>query len=238
MNAIRSIVFMIWMYGLIVLLGLVCLPLLFGPPEWVKKPLDMWMAMVFWGVRHILHIHIHIEGRKNIPDGPYMLASKHQSMLDVLLPWIVFPFPAIILKKQLAWLPFFGWYALRLQNIAVDRKAGARALRKMQRKAKVLAMQGRQLLIFPEGTRVPVGETGKYKPGVAGLYLQLGVPCVPIALNTGTCWPAHGIVRTPGHVTMQILPPIAPGLERKAFMQELQDRIETASKALLEAPQP
>lgn len=234
MNLLRSLVFMVWMYGLIVLLGLVCLPVLLGPPKLVKKPLDVWMALVFWGIRHILGIHIHIEGRENIPDGPYMLASKHQSMLDVLLPWRVFPFPAIILKRELAWLPFFGWYALRMNNIAVDRSAGAKALRNMQRQAKVLAHQNRQLLIFPEGTRVPVGETGKYKPGVAGLYLELGVPCVPIALNTGTCWPAHGVTRTPGHVTMQILPAIAPGLDRKAFMTELQDRIETASLSLLQ----
>jgi len=154
-------------------------------------------------------------------------------MVDVLWPWLYCSSPALIFKKELAVLPVFGWYALKLQNVMVDRGGHARALRNMLRRCRQLIARGRQIFIFPEGTRTLPGQHVDYKPGVAALYLHLDTPCVPVALNSGLHWPAHGLVRTPGTITVRILPPIAPGLTRKAFMATLEECIESASDKLL-----
>ncbi|VAV94379.1 Acyl-CoA:1-acyl-sn-glycerol-3-phosphate acyltransferase [hydrothermal vent metagenome] len=233
MNKLRGLVFLVWMYGLILIIGLALLPVLILPMRWARSALDIWLALVFFGVRVILGIRLEFTGQENIPAGGVLIASKHQSMLDVLVPWRLFSFPALILKQELSWLPVFGWYVLKLKNVAIDRKAGAKALRKMLRQSAALAKQGRQILIFPEGTRVEPGQKVPYKSGVAALYLKMQVPCVPIALNTGLCWPAHGLDFKPGTVQVQILPAIAPGLDKKTFLAELETRIETATNQLI-----
>jgi len=233
MRKLRAILFLIWMYGLMLVLGILSLPFLFLPVRWVLWPVQLWLSLVFGGLRVLLGITFEIKGQQNIPKGGALIAGKHQAMFDVLIPWKLFSFPAIILKQELSWMPIFGWYAMKLKNVAIDRKAGAKALRKMLAQTKVLAEQGRQIIIFPEGTRVQPGDKAPYKPGIAAMYGQMNVPCVPVAINSGLCWPAHGLGFKPGMITVQILPVIAPGLSRKQFMQELELRIETASNALL-----
>jgi 1-acyl-sn-glycerol-3-phosphate acyltransferase len=138
-----------------------------------------------------------------------------------------------VLKKELMILPFFGWHAWKTGMIPVDRSAGAAALKKMVADVHDRLKTARQIIIFPEGTRIAPGETGDYKPGVAALYRDLGVPCYPVATNSGTSWPAHGFMRRPGKVVFEFLEPIPAGLKRGQFMSELETRIETASKALL-----
>ncbi len=233
MLVLRSIVFMLWMYGLMILMGLLCLPLLAGPRSWVKRVVILWIKLVLLGLRAFCGIHLNIEGKEHLPKGGALIACKHQAMVDVLWPWIACDDPALIFKRELGFLPIFGWYALKLKNIMVNRKGHAVALRKMVRRAHELAGTGRQIIIFPEGTRTTPGQTLAYKSGVAALYQQMDVPCVPVALNSGLHWPAHGLVLTPGIITVRILPPIAPGLKRKVFMQTLQQQIEAASKELL-----
>ncbi len=232
MRKIRAALFLIWMYGLMFLLGIVALPFLILPKKWTLWPLRLWLFLVFAGLRHLLGIRVKIEGLENIPKGGALIAAKHQSMFDVLFPWQLFSFPAIILKQELSWLPIFGWFAMKLQNIAINRKAGATALRKMLRDAESLTQHNRQILIFPEGTRVKPGQSAPYKPGIAAMYMQMNVACVPIALNSGLFWPSRGLNFRPGTISVQILPPILPGLSRKEFMQTLQHQIETASNAL------
>ncbi len=231
--ALRSLIFMVWMYGLLVIMGLVCLPLLAGPVAWVKAVVKLWIRLVLGGLALICGVSLHLEGLEHLPKGGALIACKHQAMLDVLWPWMVCESPALIFKKELGILPIFGWYALKLKNLMVDRGGHATALRKMVRRAGALIGEGRQIMIFPEGTRVQPGQTLPFKPGVAALYTQLNVPCVPVALNSGLHWPAHGLVIRPGVVTVRILPPIAPGLKRKEFMSVLQSRIDEASAALL-----
>ncbi len=232
MTAVRSGVFVVWMYGLMAIFAIVSAPLLLGPRRWARGCLNLWLKLVFWGLRVFCGVTWELRGRENIPKGAALIASKHHSMFDTLAPWVFLNDPAIILKQSLSRLPFFGWYAVKLDNIVVDRSAGASALRKMVRDAQDRAADGRQILIFPEGTRVAPGETERYKPGVVQLYRTLDAPCVPIALNSGHYWPASGFLRHPGHIIVEALDPIPPGLERDAFLQELERRIETAVASL------
>jgi 1-acyl-sn-glycerol-3-phosphate acyltransferase len=154
-------------------------------------------------------------------------------MLDTVTPFDVLADPAFVLKKQLMNVPVYGWFAARAGMIPVDREAHAKALKQLVNDARTRLEQGRQIVIFPEGTRGPPGVAGAYKPGVAALYRELGMACTPLALNTGVHWPAHGFLRTPGTIVFEFLEPIPAGLKRGEFMRILQDRIETASTALI-----
>ncbi len=232
MNRLRSLAFVVWMYGLLVVMGIACAPALLGPRTWSRACLDAWLKLVFWGLRAICGITWEVRGLEHVPAGGALIASKHQSMFDTLAPWTFLADPAIILKKELSYLPIFGWYAMKMQNIVVDRAANAAALRTLLKDARARAADGRQILIFPEGTRTNPGDRVDYKPGVAALYKDLGVPCVPIALNSGLCWPGKGVDRTPGRIVVEILEPLEPGLDRATFMTTLHERIETASAAL------
>ncbi|MCH8489593.1 MAG: 1-acyl-sn-glycerol-3-phosphate acyltransferase [Oceanicaulis sp.] len=233
MALIGSLLFVGWMYGLMAVLGIVFAPTLLGPRSWTRAALRFYLALVFGGLRVLCGIRYEVRGREHVPAGGALIASKHQSMFETLAFWAILPDPAIILKKELAFLPVFGWYAMKLKNIKVDRSAGAKALRDMLKQARDRAGEGRQVVIFPQGTRLEPGDTATYKPGVAGLYSAMKAPCVPVALNSGLYWPAHGFVRRPGTIVVEFLPAIEPGLPRDAFMAELETRIETASSALL-----
>ncbi len=233
MRFVRSLAFVVWMYGLMMIMGLACAPALLGPRAWARACLMVWLRLVFWGLSTLCGVRVEVRGADHLPKGAALVAMKHQSMVDTLWPWLALPDPAIILKRSLAYLPVFGWYAMKLKNIAVDRAAGASALRAMARAAAERAAQGRQILIFPEGTRGEPGQRYAYKPGVAALYTAMGVACTPIALNSGLFWPAHGITRSPGVIVIEVLEPIPPGLDRKTFMATLEARLETAAEALL-----
>jgi len=231
--AIGSIAFVVWMYGLMVVMGIVCSPALLGPRSWSKACLRLYLALVFGGLRLLCGIRFEVRGEQYRPTGGALVASKHQSMFETLAFWNILDDPAIILKKELAYLPFFGWYAMKLKNISVDRSAGAKALRGMLKQARERAAEGRQVVIFPQGTRLKPGQRESYKPGVIGLYGAMKAPCVPVALNSGLYWPPKGFIRRPGTIIVQFLPPIAPGLSKEGFMATLEERIETASAALL-----
>jgi len=145
----------------------------------------------------------------------------------------VLPASAFVTKKELMRIPWFGWYARRVGNISVDREGHSAALKKLVREAKALFAQGRQVVIFPEGTRTAPGQPGDYKPGIAALYREINVPVHPVATNSGVHWPAHGFRRIPGVIVFEYLEPIPPGLKRAEFMRILIERIETASDRLL-----
>ena len=163
---------------------------------------------------------------------PAIYAAKHQSAWETLFLSRYLGFPAFVLKQELLSIPLFGWFLKKSGMIAVDRKGGASALRAMARQATETLESGRSILIFPEGTRVPPGQTRPYQPGVAALYTQQKVPLVPVALNSGLFWGRRAFIKKSGTIVVEILPPIPPGLDRKAVMKELENRIETAAKAL------
>jgi 1-acyl-sn-glycerol-3-phosphate acyltransferase len=233
MTYARSLLFVAWMYGLMLVMGVLCLPTLLMPRRVPLAAMALWRRLVLWGLKTLCGITFEVRGRRHMPGEGALVAMKHQSMFETIVAWELIPDPAIILKKELVFLPVFGWYALKLRNIVVDRSAHANALRKMLRTASQRVEEGRQVVIFPEGTRVAPGVHVPYKPGVAALYRELDRPCVPVALNSGLYWPAHGVLRRPGRIVFEILPPIPPGLSRRDFMAELEARLEPAAEALL-----
>lgn len=229
----RSLLFALWMYGLMAVMGLICLPSLLMPRRVPLACMAVWRRLVLWGLKVFCGVTFEVRGRANMPSTGALVAMKHHSMFETIIAWEFIPDPAIILKKALVYFPVFGWYAVKLRNIVIDRAAASKALRQMLKDAAQRVAEGRQVVIFPEGTRTAPGERLPYKPGVVALYRELETACIPIAHNSGLCWPAHGIIRKPGKITFDILPPIPPGLPKAEFMVTLEERIETAAAALL-----
>ena len=236
MSRLRGTLFKLWMYGLLGVMGLIWLPSLLMPRGAARFGLRLWVRLVLAGLRVICGIRIEVRGLQHRPAGPVLIAAKHQSMLDTIAPFVVLDDPAYVLKQELLALPFYGWYARKIGHIAVDRSGNAAALKRMVAEARDCAAAGRPIVIFPEGTRQLPGAAPDYKPGVAGLYRDLGLPCTPMATNSGETWPAHGTDFRPGVAVFEFLQPIPPGLKRGQFMQQLQESIECASTALLTAP--
>lgn len=233
MIAVRSLIYVLFLYGSMTLVGLVCLPASLIRREWALLAPQLWVRMSLWGLRWIVGAHVLIEGAENIPSGRVIIASKHQAMLDTMTPFLVMKAPSIVLKKELLSMPVFGWFAQRGGMIAIDRDGHASALKGMLRDARARAEEGRPIVIYPEGTRQEIGAAPDYKPGVAALYRDLNAPCVPVAVSTGLVWSANGLIRRPGTAVVRYLEPIAPGLSRADFMRELETRIETATNELV-----
>ncbi len=235
MIRLRSLAFQIAFYGVTTLYLLALLPTLpfisrrrlwtAGVLSWVRT--NRFLLRVICGTRDAF------SGLENIPPGPLLIAAKHQSAWETFALLPLFDDPAFILKQELMRIPVFGWIAAKLRMIPVDRSAGRAALKEMTRVARAELAAGRQVLIFPEGTRRPPGAAPAYKAGVSSLYTQLGVPCLPVALNSGLYWPRRAMIRRPGTIRVEILPAIPPGLRREAFMARLEADIETASARLL-----
>lgn len=194
---------------------------------WAHGTLGLLALIV--GLRH------QVRGLENLPDGPVMLAVKHQSAWETIALTIVLRKPVFVVKLELTRIPLFGWLLHRSGMIAVDRTGGASTLRGMVTSARARLKEGRPIVIFPEGTRTPPGQRRPYHPGVAALYNALGVPVVPVALNSGLFWPRRSPRLSGGTVTLELLPPIAPGLPRRAFAAELETIIEDATDRLIAA---
>ncbi|MEO8301003.1 MAG: lysophospholipid acyltransferase family protein [Rhizomicrobium sp.] len=226
---LRSALFLAWFILITTILSLIFLPVLVlprGATVWLAR---LWSRLTFWGLKVFAAIGFEIRG--TVPKGPLLVASKHMSMWDTLALYLVLDQPAIVLKRELLRIPFYGWFVWKTTAIAIDRAAGASALRKMAGAARQVLDDGRPILIFPEGTRKKPGAAPDYKPGVAGLYALAGAACVPVALNSGVYW--TGFLKRPGTIVLEFLEPIAPGLKRDAFMHLLETRIETATNRLL-----
>ena len=236
LHMIRSVLFVIWIYLTMAILAFAFLPGMLLSRRFAVWAVRCWMRNVRWSLRVIAGIETEIRCEENVRDGPLIWASKHQSMYDAFVPWFVLDHPAIIIKRELLWYPMFGWYAMRTDMIAINRSGGSKTLRAMVEASRKRMEQdkGRQLLIFPEGTRVAPGSPPQYKSGVYAMYNGLNVPVVPVANNIGLCWPAHGVRRRPGKAVIEILPPIPPGLEKKDFMDTLQNAIEPTCERLLD----
>jgi 1-acyl-sn-glycerol-3-phosphate acyltransferase len=211
-------------------------PLLLAPRHWVVAWAKLWIAFVLWWLRVTCAVTYRVIGQENLPTRPVIIACKHQSSWETIAFPLVAPDSYIVVKQELLFIPVIGCAIARSGHIAVSRTAGARALRKLIESAKAAIAEGRSIVIFPEGTRVAPGEQRPYQVGIAALYRQLGVPVVPVALNSGLFWPRRKWVKRPGVITLEILPPIAPGLPRKVFMDTLRDRIEAATTRLVEKP--
>ena len=236
MTWVRSVAFLLWMYGLLLVMGILWLPGLLAPRAVVRFGSRLWSRLVLAGLRVLCGVRVEFRGLEHRPRGAALIAGKHQSQLDTIAPYVLLDDAAYVLKQELFGLPLFGWHAKKAGMIGIDRAGGARALKQMVADARAAQAEGRQIVIFPEGTRQAPGASPDYKPGVAGLYRDLGLPCVLLATNSGLTWPAHGLVRKPGTAVFEFLEPIPPGLKRSQFMQQLEERLECASNALSNRP--
>ena len=230
---VRSIAFNVLFYLNTALHLLIGLPTFFMPYRAIIAVARSWGRINLALLRLVVGIDYEVRGRDNIPQGAAIVAVKHQSAWETFSLVPLFGNPVFILKRELQWIPIFGWLTIKARMIPVDRGGGAAALAAMAERARIELAEGRQLLIFPEGTRRPAGAEPRYKFGVAHLYATEGVPCVPVALNSGLFWPRRSIRMRPGTVVVEFLAPIAPGLSKDAFFKRLQHDIETATARLI-----
>jgi 1-acyl-sn-glycerol-3-phosphate acyltransferase len=232
MLAIRSLVFNILFYANLIILMILGLPTILMGRHAIFALARLWGSISLWLLKTICGLRVEFRGLENIPTGGYIIASKHQSMLETFSLLHHAPDFAYVLKRELTYLPFFGWYLIGAEQIAIDRSAGRNALAVLSEKAGGVLRAGRQIFIFPEGTRRPPGAAPQYKFGVAKLYDDIKAPCLPVAVNTGLFWGRRGFSRRPGVAVIEYLPVIAPGLEKERFMETLEAKIEAACTQL------
>lgn len=234
MLALRSHLFNILFYANLIVWMIVLAPIYFILPRKIAYSVPKtWARFNHWLMKTVVGTQFEIEGLENIPASGYILAPKHQSFWDTyaLLPWL--DDPVYILKRELMWIPLFGWYAAKQKMIPVNRGGRGKEMVKVMQRTAIEMENGRQLIIYPEGTRRPPGADPEYKYGIARLYRDLKVPVVPVAMHAGLFWPRRSVMRYPGHYKIRILPPIQPGLTPDAFFERLTQELEKASDDLL-----
>jgi 1-acyl-sn-glycerol-3-phosphate acyltransferase len=230
-QALRSVLFNVLFYLNLILHVVVAIPT-------YALPRRAFMAVAkSWGrtsnaLMRVAGIKVELRGLEKIPRGPLIVAAKHQSVWETFTLLTLFDDPAYIFKRELGWIPIFGWYAVKSRMVPVDRKARGGAIAGMVERAVEELRRGRQVIIFPEGTRTAPGAPPSYKSGVTHLYAAAGVPCLPVALNSGLYWPRRKFLRRPGTIILEVLDPIPPGLDREEFAARLEREIETAQGRL------
>jgi 1-acyl-sn-glycerol-3-phosphate acyltransferase len=234
MIVLRSLIFNIVFVINNILWFVLALPLLVLPRKmFFLKVLHPWcwsnLKLHSW----ICNVRMEFRGRENIPTGGFMVASKHQSAWETMALAMSFPEPRYILKQELMWVPLFGFYLMKAGQVPINRGSRTEAIAAMNKASELALKEGGQLLIFPEGTRRPVGAKPNYKQGVAHMYETLNTTVLPVAINAGVFWPRRTFLKYPGTIVMEFLPPIPPGLPRDVFFEQLRDTIETATNRLV-----
>ena len=232
MLAIRSALFNILFIGWTIFLLSTLWLLMPIPKQNFRKAVALWPHGSFPLMRYLLGLTFEQRGLENIPNEPVIYASKHQSAWDTMYFLWHHEDNAYVMKGELNRIPFWKWYMDKCQHVVVDRRGGTSAMREMISNTKSILADKRSVIIFPEGTRVAPGETRRYHPGIAALYSQTKATVIPVALNSGYFWGRRHFIKKPGVLTIQFLPPIPKNMERKAFMKELEIRIESATRKL------
>jgi 1-acyl-sn-glycerol-3-phosphate acyltransferase len=233
MILIRSLVFNIAFYLSFILLMIIGLPTMVVSRQSVLVIVKLWARVSLWLLAAICGAKMEFRGLHNLPKGAAIIAPKHQSFLETIALIVVLEDFTYILKKELLTIPFFGWWLKASDQIAIDRSKGSGTLTQLQKAVREKLAMGRQVVIFPEGTRKPIGAAPAYKTGVAILCADCEVPCTPVALNAGLFWPRRSMMRPPGTVVIEFLPPIEHGLDKRQFLQALETAIEPATNALV-----
>ena len=239
---IRSLVYAVVFYVVTAVMLVGGIWLLAAPRTWAMAGLRLHGQICTWLLAVICGTRLEVRGLEKVPAGPYLIVAKHQSAWDTfgLIP--LFRDPAIVAKAELKWIPLYGWFCMKFQHILVERDRAAVSLRKMLADAKAQTARGREILIFPEGTRTLPGAPPDYKPGYVALYEGLGVPCVPLALNSGLFWPRRQWLRHPGTIVVELLDPLPAGMKRAEFRRTVEAQIEAACARLIDealaAPNP
>lgn len=194
----------------------------------------LWGKLIYFGAKWLVGITVEFRGLENIPSGgKYIVASKHESAMETMLLYMLFPKMVYILKRELTFIPVFGQALWGMGCIPINRAGGAKTLKLMAKATLTKLEKNKPVVIFPEGTRRAPTDEPKYTSGVAFLYAQAKVPVVPVALNTGLFWSKKAFVKKAGKVVVSVLPPIQPGLNKTEFMKVLQDSIESECKKLI-----
>lgn len=233
MLILRSLIYNILFYVSLVVLLVVALATFVMPRRAILFMAKLWGWVSIWLLRVVCGTRVEWRGLEKLPPGGFIVASKHQSMWEAFALVGIFDEPTFVIKRELQWIPVWGWLTIKAGMIPIDRSAGAQTIPNMLAHAKRAIREQRQIVIFPEGTRRAPGAEPAYKFGIARLYAETDAPCVPIALNSGLFWPRRKFLRYPGTIIVEILDPIAPGLTPQDFFQRLQDDIESATERLL-----
>jgi 1-acyl-sn-glycerol-3-phosphate acyltransferase len=229
----RSLVFNVVFYLNLIAFLVLGLGFMVTPRAWSMAALKLWSQASLWWLKAIAGTRMEVRGLEHLPEGAALVAGKHQSMWETFALFPLLADPAIVLKRELMWIPFLGWFAWKFGMIPVDRTARGPALKSLLRRAQAAVAAKRQIVVFPEGTRRAPEAPPDYKSGATALYLKLKVPCVPFALNSGLFWPRRRILRRPGTIVVEFLPAIPPGLSRKEFERRLVEAIEPATARLV-----
>ena len=229
----RSALFNLVFYLNLVLFLVLGSVFFFTPRKWSIRALQAWARSSLFWLWVIAGVKMEVRGIANIPRGPCLVAGKHQSFWETFAILPLLDDPAVVLKKELTFIPFFGWFIYKFRMIPVERSAGTQALRALIERSVQAVADGRQVVIMPEGTRRAPDDPPNYKPGAAAVYGKLSVPCVPFALNSGLFWPRRQFLRRPGTIVISFLPPIPPGLGRKEFQSRLENAIEPETACLV-----
>jgi 1-acyl-sn-glycerol-3-phosphate acyltransferase len=233
MLVLRSLAFNVAFFGWTLVMVIAALPALGLPRRFMLGLVRVWVRGILGLMRRLVGQHVEVRGRDLVPEGACIVASKHQSVLETLIVNIVLKAPAIVVKRELYAIPGFGWELRAAGMIAIDRRGGVGALRGMVRDARAAVADGRPVVMFPEGTRTAPGSSAPFHTGISALYGALGLPVVPAAVNSGVLWARRDFVKRPGRIVMEFLPPIEPGLARRAFAARLETAIETAAARLI-----
>jgi 1-acyl-sn-glycerol-3-phosphate acyltransferase len=231
--ALRSAIFNIVFYLNLIVFLVLGSPVFLLPRKTAIRALQLWATTSLWWLKLICRTKMEVRGLEHRPKGPILVAGKHQSFWETFAILPLLDDPCMVLKKELAYIPLFGWYIPKFRMIAVARDAGSKAMRRLLADGRRELEAGRQIVIMPEGTRSAPGAPPDYKPGAAALYGALGCPCLPFALNSGLFWPRRKFLRSPGTIVIEFLPVIPAGLPRKEFQARLQDQIESGTNRLL-----
>jgi len=230
---VRSLLFNVLFYVNIIARMTVALPTILLPRRFLLGVLRRYSRSSLWLLRVTCGVTVEWRGREKIPEGACIVACKHQSFWETFALFEVLRDPTYVLKRELMWLPLFGWLARKARMIPIDRGARVTSLARMTAATRREIADARQIVIFPEGTRQAPGASPRYMPGVAYLYSEIGLPCVPVALNSGLFWPRRSLLRFPGTVLVEVLDPIPPGLDKRVFLARLRSVVEEATTRLV-----
>jgi 1-acyl-sn-glycerol-3-phosphate acyltransferase len=231
---LRSFVFNLAFYVVLIGLTIVGLPLLLTPRKSIFALAHLWGNLSLWLLDKICHLSVEFRGVEKIPQGGFIIAPKHQSIWETFALLTLFDDFTFVLKRELTYIPLFGWYCIKARQIAINRSKGSAALAEVTARAREILAEGRKIFIFPEGTRRPPQAPPTYKYGISHIYSETGARCLPVALNSGLFWPRRSFLRRPGKVLVEFLDPIEPGLQKEQFFSLLRDRLEAATARLID----
>ena len=228
---LRSLVFVGQIYVMMAVIGIAFFPWALVSKRGAMTACHMWCRWVRWTARWMVGLHTEVRGTP--PTDEVVIASKHQSFLDIILIFGAVPAGKFIMKRELMWAPVIGQYGLKIGCVPVNRGKRSVAIKQMVADVARGRQHPGQLIIYPQGTRIAPGVKASYKVGTGVLYEELGQDCVPVGTNVGVFWPRKGILRKPGTAVVEFLPRIKAGMERAAFMEQLEQEVETASNRLM-----